>query len=99
MIKKFSLMIRPLENVVFLNSTDINEIDELLTENQIFKIRTQGIGIITPEQAIDWGLSGPMIRGSGVRYDVRKFQPYCVYDRPHVWVSKAESNGFALYPR
>ena len=57
------------------------DVETLLTENRIFKQRTVDIGIVTKEQALDWGFSGPMLRGSGVAWDLRKAQPYEVYDR------------------
>ena len=58
----------------------IDNIDALLTDNRIFKQRTVDIGIISPEQALDWGCSGPMLRGSGFPWDLRKSQPYDVYE-------------------
>ncbi len=51
----------------------------LLTNNRIWKQRTVDIGVVTPQQAQDWGFSGPMLRGSGVAWDLRKSQPYAVY--------------------
>ena len=57
----------------------IDDLENLLTENRIFKQRTVDIGIISPEDAFDWGLSGPMLRGSGVAWDLRKSQPYDAY--------------------
>ncbi|MCH7931807.1 MAG: NADH-quinone oxidoreductase subunit D [Proteobacteria bacterium] len=59
----------------------LDEIEALLTDNRIWKQRTVDIGVVTAEQAIDWGFSGPMLRGSGVAWDLRKAQPYDVYDR------------------
>ena len=59
----------------------LDDVDELLTENRIFKQRTVDIGVVAPEQALDWGFSGPMVRGSGIAWDLRKAQPYAVYDR------------------
>ncbi len=59
----------------------IHEIETVLTENRIWKQRTVDIGVVTAEQAMDWGFSGPMLRGSGVAWDLRKSQPYDVYDR------------------
>jgi NADH-quinone oxidoreductase subunit D len=59
----------------------IAEYEELLTENRIWKQRTVNIGVISPEDAVAMGLSGPMLRGSGVEWDLRKKQPYEVYDR------------------
>jgi NADH-quinone oxidoreductase subunit D len=58
-----------------------NEIDLLLSRNRIFVDRTKGIGVISGEEALDWGFTGPCLRASGVNYDVRKAHPYLVYDR------------------
>jgi NADH-quinone oxidoreductase subunit D len=58
----------------------IDDLEELLTENRIFKQRTVDIGIISGKDAIDWGLTGPMLRASGVAWDLRKAQPYDVYE-------------------
>jgi NADH-quinone oxidoreductase subunit D len=57
----------------------IDELDHLLTRNKIFVDRNKGIGIITKEDAIDFGLTGPNLRGSGVSYDLRKDRPYLTY--------------------
>jgi NADH-quinone oxidoreductase subunit D len=59
----------------------IDDLEELLTENRIFKQRTVDVGVINAEQALDWGFSGPCLRASGVAWDLRKAQPYEVYDR------------------
>lgn len=59
----------------------MDDLETLLTENRIFKQRTVDIGVVTPEQALAWGFSGPMLRASGVPWDLRKAQPYEVYDR------------------
>jgi len=59
----------------------VDEYETLLTDNRIWKQRTVGIGVITPERAKALGLSGPMLRGSGIEWDLRKKQPYEVYDR------------------
>jgi NADH-quinone oxidoreductase subunit D len=59
----------------------IADIDGLLTENEVFLTRTRGIGIMTAEKAIDWSFSGPMLRASGVRHDLRRAEPYSIYDR------------------
>jgi NADH-quinone oxidoreductase subunit D len=58
----------------------IDDMENLLTDNRIFKQRMVDIGIVSKEQAIDWGFSGPMIRGSGIAWDLRKSQPYEIYD-------------------
>ncbi len=59
--------------------TKIDEYETLLTDNRIWKQRTVGIGVIPPEMALAWGMSGPMLRGSGVEWDLRKKQPYAKY--------------------
>ena len=58
----------------------VAEYEDLLTENPIWKIRTQGVGYLDPKMGIDMGVSGPSLRGSGVDYDVRKYFPYSSYD-------------------
>tara|TARA_A100001037_G_C15149965_1_gene638517 strand:- start:4935 stop:6113 length:1179 start_codon:yes stop_codon:yes gene_type:complete len=57
----------------------IDDIENLLTENRIFKQRNVDIGVITAEQAMDWGFTGVMLRGSDIAWDLRKAQPYEVY--------------------
>ena len=59
----------------------VDEYETLLTENRIWKQRTVGIGVVTPERALNMGLTGPMLRGSGLAWDMRKTQPYEVYDK------------------
>ena len=59
----------------------VDEYETLLTNNRIWKQRTVGIGAVSPERAIALGFTGPMLRGSGVAWDLRKKQPYEVYDR------------------
>ncbi|MGQ9684796.1 MAG: NADH-quinone oxidoreductase subunit D [Thiobacillaceae bacterium] len=59
----------------------VDEYETLLTDNRIWKQRTVGVGVVTPERAKALGLTGPMLRGSGVVWDLRKMQPYEVYDR------------------
>lgn len=59
----------------------IEEYETLIDQNRIWLRRTKGIGIISAEEAINWGLSGPTLRGSGVYYDVRKFMPYAAYGK------------------
>jgi NADH-quinone oxidoreductase subunit D len=58
----------------------IDEIESLLTENRIFKQRNVDIGIVSADEAMDWGFTGVMLRGSGVPWDLRKAQPYEIYD-------------------
>jgi NADH-quinone oxidoreductase subunit D len=57
-----------------------HDVEGLLTENRIFKQRTVNIGVVTPEQAYDWGFTGPMLRGSNIAWDLRKSQPYDGYE-------------------
>ena len=57
----------------------VDEYETLLTENRIWKQRTVGIGVVTPERAKNLGFTGPMLRGSGIEWDLRKTQPYDVY--------------------
>ncbi|MCX7770425.1 MAG: NADH dehydrogenase (quinone) subunit D [Proteobacteria bacterium] len=58
----------------------VDEYDKLLSKNPIWLARTKDIGIISAEDAISWGLTGPALRGSGVKFDYRKAQPYCGYE-------------------
>ncbi len=60
---------------------DVEESDKLLTFNEIFLARLKDVGVISADDAIDFGLTGPCLRASGVNYDLRKAQPYSVYDR------------------
>jgi NADH-quinone oxidoreductase subunit D len=59
----------------------VDEYETLLTDNRIWKQRTVGIGVVSPERALNLGFTGPMLRGSGVLWDLRKTQPYEVYDQ------------------
>ena len=59
--------------------TYIDEYETLLTDNRIWKQRTVGVGVVSPERALALGFTGPMLRGSGVEWDLRKKQPYEVY--------------------
>lgn len=59
----------------------VDEYETLLTDNRIWKQRTVGIGVVEPDRALQLGFTGPMLRGSGVEWDLRKKQPYAVYDR------------------
>jgi NADH-quinone oxidoreductase subunit D len=59
----------------------VDDYETLLTENRIWKQRTVGIGVVSPERALALGFSGVMLRGSGIEWDLRKKQPYEVYDR------------------
>ncbi len=57
----------------------VDEYETLLTDNRIWKQRTVGIGVVPPEKALAWGMTGPMLRGSGIAWDLRKKQPYARY--------------------
>jgi len=61
--------------------SNVDDYETLLTDNRIWKQRTVGIGVVSPERAINLGFTGPMLRGSGVAWDLRKTQPYEVYDK------------------
>ena len=59
----------------------VDEYETLLTDNRIWKQRTVGIGVVDPDRAVALGMTGPMLRGSGIAWDLRKKQPYEVYDQ------------------
>ncbi|WP_280770527.1 NADH-quinone oxidoreductase subunit D [Salipaludibacillus daqingensis] len=78
--------------------TNIQEFDVLVTGNEIFQARTIGVGILSKEKVINWGLSGPIARGSGVAIDVRKTEPYSIYDRFDFDIpTREEGDVFARY--
>lgn len=58
----------------------LDEIEDLLTENRVWTGRTKDVGVVMAEQAIEWGFSGVMLRGSGIQWDIRKKTPYDAYD-------------------
>ena len=76
--KKFAEMV-----LNFLNQFDahLKDYDELLTYNQIFITRTKGLGVFNPKMAVDFGLTGPNLRASGINYDIRKAMPYSGYEK------------------
>jgi NADH-quinone oxidoreductase subunit D len=59
----------------------IKDLDGLLTNNEVFIARTRDVGVITPQKAIAFGMSGPMLRATGLPWDLRKDEPYSIYDR------------------
>lgn len=59
----------------------LGDLDGLLMDNEIVLARTRGLSPVSPEDAINWGLSGPMLRASGVQHDIRRAEPYSIYDR------------------
>jgi len=70
----------------------VEQYETLIDKNRIWLKRTKGVGVITAEEAINWGLTGPALRGSGVPYDVRTFHHYGVYDRVK-WKVPTGKNG------
>jgi len=64
----------------------------LLQENRIWKMRLEDVGVLTPEDAMSWGCSGPMLRGSGIAYDIRKEEPYELYSELDFDVPISETN-------
>jgi NADH-quinone oxidoreductase subunit D len=76
----------------------IDEFEGLLTKNDIFNRRTRGVGVVTKEDAFAWGLVGPIARGGGADYDVRKYFPYCGYDTYEFNVpTRTDGDVFARY--
>lgn len=76
----------------------LSEFDKLLTHNPIFRMRTERIGYISARDAIDWGLSGPSLRASGVAYDVRRANPYSSYDQFDFEIpTRTEGDVYARY--
>jgi NADH-quinone oxidoreductase subunit D len=69
-----------LEHFISIFDEACDEYEALLTDNRIWRRRTVGIGVISAEDAIDWGLTGPMLRGSGVEWDLRRAKPYECYE-------------------
>ena len=69
-----------------------DDMDKLLTDNEIFIARTRGVGKLTAEEAIDFGATGPVLRASGVKFDLRKDEPYSIYDR-FDWEIPVGTNG------
>ncbi len=76
----------------------IDEYEELLTGNEILKARTQGVGVLKKKDAMELGATGPVIRGSGVEYDVRKNHPYSIYDKFKFEIpTRKEGDAYARY--
>jgi len=74
-------MDRKIKDLIQYLRPKIEDLDALLTRNAIFLARTRGIGILPKEMAVNYGVTGPNLRGSGVRWDLRKDEPYLVYDK------------------
>jgi len=76
----------------------ILEYEGLLSKNRIWLERTKGVGNISAEDAVNWGLTGPMLRASGVGYDVRKTEPYAAYDQVEFDIpTEKEGDTYARY--
>jgi NADH-quinone oxidoreductase subunit D len=76
----------------------MEEFETLLTNNPIFRMRTKGIGYISAEEAIEWGMSGPCVRGSGVPYDIRRVHPYSGYENYDFDIpTRTEGDVYARY--
>jgi NADH-quinone oxidoreductase subunit D len=76
----------------------LDEYEDLLTKNHIYRSRTEGVGVLTGEEAIAWGLAGPIARASGSTYDVRRAFPYLTYDSYEFDVpSFAQGDVYARY--
>jgi NADH-quinone oxidoreductase subunit D len=73
--------VQRVHEVLVHSAQGLKDIDDLLTKNEIFMARCQNIGSFSAERAIAYGLSGPMLRASGVPWDLRKDEPYSIYDR------------------
>lgn len=67
-------------------STRVDEIEEVVTGNRIWKQRTVGVGVVTAKQAMDYSFSGVMVRGSGIKWDLRKVAPYDKYDEVRIFL-------------
>jgi len=88
----------PVERFTDMLPSRIDDYEELLTHNRIWELRTRGIGVLTAKDAIALGVSGPMLRASGVAYDVRKFFPYSSYEEFEFEVpTRTESDCYARY--
>ena len=74
-------MIEDIKWFVSYFGAKIDEINNLLSYNGIFIRRTTNVGVISPQQCLDWGITGPVLRGCGIKRDLRKDQPYSIYDR------------------
>lgn len=76
----------------------IDEVDDLLSKNEIFIVRTRSVGLVSSERALNYGISGPMLRASGVRWDLRKEEPYETYGQVEFEVpTREEGDCLARY--
>jgi len=76
----------------------IREFEDLLTQNRIWRNRTIGVGVISKEEALNYGLTGPMLRATGVKHDLRKAIPYSSYDKFDIEIpTRTDGDSFARY--
>jgi len=88
----------PVQRFTDMQPSRIDDYEELLTHNRIWESRTRGIGVLNAKDAIALGVSGPMLRASGVAHDVRKFFPYSSYEEFEFEVpTRTESDCYARY--
>jgi len=89
---------QPVERFLKMMPSRVDEYETLLTENRIWMARTQGVGYISPEDAVAWSMTGPMLRAAGVAYDIRKAFPYSSYEEfDFNVVTRTESDCYARY--
>lgn len=80
----------------FIN--DIKDYETLLDDNRIWRLRTEGVGVVSADNALNWGCSGVMLRGSGVKWDIRKEEPYLLYDEVQFEIPVAKAgDSYARY--
>ena len=85
-------------NFLAIMPTRIDEYEALLTDNELFLDRTRGIGVITAEQCVQWGITGPILRAAGMAYDMRKAFPYSGYEQYDFDIpTMADGDVFARY--
>ena len=90
--------LRECEDFLDVLEKNMKELDALLSANEIFESRTQGVGYVDPQQALAYGLTGPMARGSGVNWDLRVHRPYMAYREVPVNVQvRQEGDCYARY--
>jgi NADH-quinone oxidoreductase subunit D len=90
--------LRECEDYLDVLEKNMKELDELLSANEIFESRTRGVGYVDPQQALAYGLTGPMARGSGVNWDLRVNRPYMAYREVPVNVQvRQEGDCYARY--
>ncbi len=77
---------------------DLKDYEDLLDGNRIWRLRTENVGVVTKEQALNWGCTGVMLRGSGIKYDIRKEEPYLLYNEVEFGVPYAtQGDSYARY--